>query len=274
MKVLQVHELQKSYGTRKIFPGVGLSFSLQEGQKMVVLGCSGSGKSTLFKCLLGITEGEGLISMTKDYTFLTTENYFDPQLTLGENFYEYYRAYGLKHCGDLESFLSSNQGLSLNAYPSTCSFGTLRRLALYRVLLEQNSSLYLLDEPTTGSDVSRVKKLRKLLKATPSAYFIITHDKQLAYVADRVLLLSQVYKEVFRSEVCGYVRMNHLTYLNSPLERWELCYLTTKENCVIVRTKDVQQYKNAITDLRKNKTPFKSVWIEDDSLKGLIDVYF
>ena len=57
MNVLNVQDLKKSYGTRTVFDGV--SFAIDEGEKVGFIGVNGSGKSTLFRIVAGVEGHEG-----------------------------------------------------------------------------------------------------------------------------------------------------------------------------------------------------------------------
>ena len=86
MALLEVHNLTKNFGHTKVLRGV--SFDLEQGQVLAIIGSSGSGKTTLLRCLTGLEEADsGSIILPDGGRFglvFQTFNLF-PQYTALEN---------------------------------------------------------------------------------------------------------------------------------------------------------------------------------------------
>lgn len=215
-KVIKVVNLNYSYpdGT----PGLkGVSFDVEEGETLVIIGANGTGKSTLFMNLMGVLDGDGYIEITgltlnkanlkeirrrmgivfqnpDDQLFCPTvmdDVSFGP-LNLGWN--------------SSEVVSSSQKALAfvgLEGYESRTSyhlsFGEKKRVAIATVL-SMNPEILLLDEPTSGLDPRSISKFINILytlKSQGKTLLIVTHDIFLTQeVADRVLVFSEEKKPV------------------------------------------------------------------------------
>ena len=86
MALLEVHNLTKNFGFTKVLRGV--SFSLDQGQVLAIIGGSGSGKTTLLRCLTGLEKAQGgTISLPEGGSFGLVFQSFNlfPQYTALEN---------------------------------------------------------------------------------------------------------------------------------------------------------------------------------------------
>lgn len=186
-----------------------VSFSIQQGELLVVLGPSGCGKTTLLRCILGMCDyisGEltidglsidrfrlkdsnvGFVRQTPDlYPHLTIyENIAFPLRTIRTPQSEVDRR--VKEIAELldVTFL-------LTRKPKQLSGGQLQRVALARALIK-NPVTVLFDEPFSGIDPAHRGELRQLIRKVHELYgctmVFVTHDIHDAYaLADRILLL-------------------------------------------------------------------------------------
>ena len=170
---LNVDNLSVSYGKFKIS---GISFSLQNGDIMGVVGRSGSGKSTIIKALVGTKKhSSGTITFSKDTKkvslnkvigYSPQENALFPFLTLEENMMTFGRLYNLskKNIDERSSFLLKRLDLtqSRNKRITEMSGGMQKRADLAVTLLH-NPEVIILDEPFNGLDVALQKFIWKLL---------------------------------------------------------------------------------------------------------------
>lgn len=173
-----------------------LSFAIQEGETVGILGTSGSGKSTLLRVLSGLDEGyEGEIELAslggQPIGMIFQEPRLMPWLTVKENI-----LFGVKDTErvDVQEYLNL-VGLSDfgNHYPKDLSGGMAQRTAIARALITQPSVL-LLDEPFSSLDAFTKMQLQDLLveiqEIRSTTMIIVTHDiDEALYLCDRILIL-------------------------------------------------------------------------------------
>lgn len=171
-----------------------MTFDLEKGEVLAVVGASGSGKSVLAHTLMGILPENG--SMTgeihyqgKPMDFATVVNHFAlvPQtVSYLDPLMKMERQVPL---GD-DALSQKNRGL----YPFQCSGGMIRN-ALTAVADEKEDGVIIADEPTSGLDtqtaISKLNALKTLTKQGKSL-ILITHDIDLAVdVADRIAVFNR-----------------------------------------------------------------------------------
>lgn len=173
-----------------------LSFTVQEGETVGILGTSGCGKSTLLRVLSGLDEGfEGEIELAglgeQPIGMIFQEPRLMPWLTVKENI-----LFGVKDSKrvDVQEYLQL-VGLSDfgNHYPKDLSGGMAQRTAIARALIGQPSVL-LLDEPLSALDAFTKMQLQDLLleiqAVRSTTMIIVTHDiDEALYLCDRILIL-------------------------------------------------------------------------------------
>ena len=199
MSILSAQELNKSYGIEPVLTDV--SFTVNKGDRIGVVGANGAGKSTLFKIIVG-EEGydSGVLSIARDLTagYLKQREHFpedntvlDTMMLLGdepaaksgallgrtlaERFeelhgYTYERAVR----GILTSLGFPKESLSQQV--GALSGGEKTRLALGAMLLRE-PELMLLDEPTNHLDIKTLKWLEGYLAGYRGTLMIISHDR-------------------------------------------------------------------------------------------------
>lgn len=173
-----------------------LSFAIQEGETVGILGTSGCGKSTLLRVLSGLDEGfEGDIELAslgeQPIGMIFQEPRLMPWLTVKENI-----LFGVKDTKsvDVQEYLNL-VGLSEfgNHFPKDLSGGMAQRTAIARALIGEPSVL-LLDEPFSALDAFTKMQLQDLLleiqEIRSTTMIIVTHDiDEALYLCDRILIL-------------------------------------------------------------------------------------
>jgi len=207
-EILTVNNLCKEYIVGEVTIPVlrGMSFSLYEGEFVVVLGPSGSGKSTMMNMIGGIdspTDGDIIYDNKNISTASDKEltNYRSDAIGFVFQFYNLLQnltarenielAAGLsKDALDIDELLAKI-GMSDHRghFPAQMSGGQQQRIAIARAIAK-NPSLLLCDEPTGALDSDTGLQVIKILKEFNQSYkktiVIITHHASIGEIADRV----------------------------------------------------------------------------------------
>ena len=214
MNILEIKNLCKVYGTgeTKVDALKNVSFDVEQGEFVAIVGPSGSGKSTLLHILGGVdspTSGEVIISGTDisklDETKLAIfrrrqigliYQFYNliPILNVEENMTLPILLDGKKPDQAVLSDLVEKLGLSsrLMHLPNQLSGGQQQRVSIGRALMN-HPALLLADEPTGNLDSENSKEivslLRKFNKENKQTVIIITHDERIALSANRVITI-------------------------------------------------------------------------------------
>lgn len=224
MPMLEVSELHKSFGSNHVLRGV--SFSLEKGEVLAIIGSSGGGKTTLLRCLNFLEKADsGRITVAGNCVYeaeagkkpvVTAEaqrsfglvfqqfNLF-PQyhvldnLMLAPRLQEKRKApgerRGLEEIRRKAEEILATVGLSEKAaaYPCELSGGQQQRVAIARALMLQPDILCF-DEPTSALDpelTGEVLRVIKSLKSADRTMVIVTHEMEFArHVADKVIFMA------------------------------------------------------------------------------------
>ena len=190
--MFKVIEIKKSFKNKEVLKGV--SFTVEEGDKVALLGNNGAGKSTLLKIIAGqLQANAGRIETTLDFQ---TEIGMMPQgdiliddLKVGDlvlikcymNQLEDIDIDALLKMVELEEFK--------NQYVLGLSGGQKRRLSLLLTILNEPRLIFL-DEPTTGMDLESVDNFWHLLEEQKFTSVVVTHDfNQIDHFFTKVLIL-------------------------------------------------------------------------------------
>ena len=231
MALLEVKNIKKSFGKTEVLKGV--SFSLEKGQVLAIIGSSGSGKTTLLRCLNFLeTPDEGTISVGDKELFAAGIKYTDDQVRENRlhfglvfqnfNLFPQYNvlqnvtlAPTLLKMGTPEELeeigkkLLDQVGLSskLEAYPCQLSGGQQQRVAIARAWA-MHPEVLCFDEPTSALDpelTGDVLRVIKGLKGEDRTMIVVTHEMDFAksvadviiYMADGVIEEMGTPEEVF-----------------------------------------------------------------------------
>src|SRR3712207_381069 len=157
---MKVTHITKRYGKQTVLDDVNIGF--EHGRIYGIMGENGAGKSTLFRCMTGLEQFDGTVSMDSHATigYLNDSPYFYPLVTAREFIDFSLRARGLEIDESEIEALNEQFRLPLRQYPSSYSMGMKKRLMLL-ILMLQHSDIYILDEPFNGLDLSGSLLLKK-----------------------------------------------------------------------------------------------------------------
>ena len=211
MAYIEMKHSYKRYqmGETQIIANDDISFEIEKGELVIILGASGAGKSTVLNILGGMDnndEGQVVIDgvniadynqkqMTayrrNDVGFVFQFYNLVPNLTAKENVE--LASEIVSHTKNAEETLREvGLGERLNNFPAQLSGGEQQRVSIARALAK-NPKLLLCDEPTGALDYQTGKQILKLLqdmsRQKDSTVVIVTHNSALAPLANRVIYL-------------------------------------------------------------------------------------
>ncbi|MEE3494510.1 MAG: ABC transporter ATP-binding protein [Butyrivibrio sp.] len=214
MKILEIRNLNKVYGKgeTRVDALKNISFDIEQGEFVAIVGPSGSGKSTLLHILGGVdspTSGvvniagtdigkldEGKLAIFRRRHIGLIYQFYNliPILNVEENMTLPLLLDGKKANKELLNDLVKKLGLEkrLKHLPNQLSGGQQQRVSIGRALMN-NPALLLADEPTGNLDSENSREiislLRKFNRENNQTVIIITHDERIALSADRVITI-------------------------------------------------------------------------------------
>ncbi|MDR0930023.1 MAG: ABC transporter ATP-binding protein [Oscillospiraceae bacterium] len=215
MNILQVQHLSKTYGKDAAVVKAldDVSFAMEKGEFVAVVGASGSGKSTLLHLLGGVdrptsgkvyVDGKDIYSMNESQLAIFRRRnvgliyqFYNliPTLTVSENIMLPRLLDGREPDKAKLREILATVGLTdrRNHLPNQLSGGQQQRVSIGRALIN-DPAIILADEPTGNLDSKSSREVIELLKAANKRYnqtlLIITHDEKIALQADRILTIA------------------------------------------------------------------------------------
>ena len=247
MAVLQVNNIKKSFGKTQVLKGV--SFSLEKGQVLAIIGSSGSGKTTLLRCLNFLetpdegeiwVDGQQLLASKNEEDIRKNRLHFGlvfqnfnlfPQytvlenVTLAPNLMKKSTPEEVK-CNALRLLEQVGLSSKLDAYPYQLSGGQQQRVAIARALA-MDPQVLCFDEPTSALDpelTGEVLRVIRGLKNTENTMIVVTHEMEFAksvadvviYMVDGVIEEIGTPQQVFENPQSEKTR----AFLGSSLEKF------------------------------------------------------
>lgn len=217
MSIIEVSHLKKSFGSLEVLKDV--SFTVEKGDVIAILGSSGSGKSTLLRCLIDLEKiDNGTIAVdgdafVKDGVYMPNKVVKNATMKMGmvfQHFNLFPHMTVLKNLEkpvnivkNIDTKLIRDKSLQLllkvglldkaNAYPDQLSGGQKQRVAIVRALM-MNPEIMLFDEPTSSLDPEITKEVlytMKQLAEEKMTMLIVTHEIGFAKeVATKILFMA------------------------------------------------------------------------------------
>ena len=224
MEILRIEHLSKVYGSGDTAVKAlnDVSFSVEKGEFVAIIGPSGSGKSTLLHMLGGVdrpTSGKVLVDNTDIYNLdeIQLAIFRRRQIGLIYQFYNLIPVLNVEENITLPLLLDGhkvdkkqfdeiikilNLEKRLNHLPNQLSGGQQQRVSIGRALIN-NPAIMLADEPTGNLDSKNSSEIVDLLKMFNKTFnqtlIIITHDERIALQADRIISIED--GEIKKDEV-------------------------------------------------------------------------
>ena len=230
MNILTIENLTHSYSERKLFDDT--SFSLEEGEKVGIIGINGTGKSTLLNIIAGnIVPDEGKVTIANKVIIemLSQHPSFDDNETV-----IHYVMTDVPKDEDMFAVEAEAKAMlqtfGLTDYDElTChmSGGQRKKIALVRTLLS-GADILILDEPTNHLDNEMSTWLENYLKDYKKSVIMVTHDRYfLDSVSDRIV-------ELDKGKIYSY-NTNYSGFLELKAEREEMAGSTDSKKANLLR---------------------------------------
>lgn len=214
MEILKIENLNKIYGKgdNQVKAVDNVSFSVEKGEFVAIIGASGSGKSTLLHLIGGVDrptsgkvfiEGKDIYSLNDDKLAIFRRRQIGliyqfynliPVLNVAENITLPTKLDGRDVDEKRLDELLKTLGLEKRKYnlPNQLSGGQQQRVSIGRAIINE-PALMLADEPTGNLDSKASEEIISLLKLSNKKYnqtvIVITHDEKIALEADRIITI-------------------------------------------------------------------------------------
>ncbi|MCI9131809.1 ATP-binding cassette, subfamily F, uup [Thomasclavelia cocleata] len=210
--LISVNNLSKTNGIKNIVDNV--SFSIEETDKIALIGINGTGKSTLLKIIAGIETYQGDIIQKKDLqiSYLPQNSDFNSNNTIIRQVYDIIDQNKVNEY-EIKAILNKLGITNHEQLIKELSGGQQKRVALAITLLKP-CDLLILDEPTNHLDNEMIEYLEKYLIKFNKAIFMVTHDR---YFLERV---TNKIMEIDRSKIYEY-EANYSKFLDLKAKREE-----------------------------------------------------
>ena len=321
--LISVEVSEKSFGSKTLYKD--LDFDIQENEKVGLIGRNGTGKSTLFNIItgedkdfegdIGIKRGTIVVSSRQEHhghDNKTVLEYIQGDLpeyarlthiidtfpdTMGNDnrklqiFSDALDRFGQLNYYQIEDEIQQAfEKYQIDSKKMHVSFGSLsggeRRMVDLIKVQRSRGDINLIDEPTNHMDYIAKAEFVKWLKASPEAALVITHDRDVLSIVDRIIEIRDGRCFSFRGNYQNYLRTNTSQTTNlvndyessqrriSNLEDDVIRFRRLKEKArnpgTIKRFKSQEMKAQAeISKLRGTVKP--SFWIDQESVKGMND---
>ncbi len=260
--VLSVEGLSMAFGNNRLFENV--SFRMEKGDRVGIIGANGTGKTTLFRLLLGRLaplKGEIRFGTGVDIGYYDQEQTsLDPTNTLMD---ELIGAFPHLTTGEIRNALALFlfRGDDVFKTISSLSGGERGRVILAKLMLAQNNFL-LLDEPTNHLDMASKEVLENALSEYDGSILVISHDRYfLNKIANRILVLENMSVTEYQGNYDDYIAKK--AYLE------ELKHLEAEKEPAMTKTALKEQRKKEQLERQKKKA-FKQLLLDlEESIRSL-----
>lgn len=212
--ILQTENIEKSFGSKKVFEGVNLE--IVRGDKIAFVGQNGQGKSTLAKILVGELDYAGKFKLGHNvqigYFAQNQSTYLVADKTVLEEAMDAATAENRTRVRDLlGAFLFP--GDSVDKKVNVLSGGERNRLALCKLLL-QPFNVLIMDEPTNHLDIQSKNVLKEALLRFQGTLILVSHDRDFAQgLCQKVVAFREGGVQLFLGDINAYLENQKLNSL-------------------------------------------------------------
>jgi ATP-binding cassette subfamily F protein uup len=206
--LLSAQGIEARSGGRTLF--TGLTFGIEDTERLGLIGPNGAGKSTMLKALAGIGDlSGGTVSMRRGLQvgYVAQDEAFEGDQTVEQALFAALDGTTLDETEKVmhvEIALAQCDFADRNQKAAQLSGGWKKRLAIAQQLLKEPDVLFL-DEPTNHLDLQGVEWLEEILENPPFAFVVITHDRYfLENTTTKLMDLNSAYAEGYLSVKGGY----------------------------------------------------------------------
>lgn len=221
MSIVEAQGVHKSYGAVEVLKGV--SFAIEPGQVVAIIGRSGSGKSTMLRCLNGLEtinagnitvaghkldhDRKRLLDLRRDVGMVFQSYNLFPHLTVGENIAlapSIVKKMAASKIDGIVDQVLTQVGLldKKDCYPEQLSGGQQQRVAIARALIT-DPALIVADEPTGDLDRTSAAEILAMMQRLNAdagkTIIMVTHDAHAAAAAGSLVHLEK--GELIRGEI-------------------------------------------------------------------------
>lgn len=220
--MIKVENLKKTFRGKNIFENV--SFIVNKGEKIGLIGVNGSGKTTILKIIMGEIEAdEGKVIIDKNekigYLPQTIEANFE------ETIKEFFSENNPIEDWKIKKYLGKLgiENISLERKIKSFSGGEITKIALARVLMQEPTML-LLDEPTNNLDIKGIIYLKRFLTDFKGGVLLISHDRWLldqlvTKIIDLQFIDEKVISKIYHGNFSSYEEIHQ-----KEIEKQETLY--------------------------------------------------
>lgn len=248
MNLLTMKDITKAYTDKVLFDHI--DFSIDDGEKVGVIGINGTGKSTLLKIIAGLEETETgeIVKGNRVHVNYLPQN---PVFPDGCTIYDYVikanetldNHWSIE--GEAKTILNKLGFTEYDVKIATLSGGQKKKVALAGALLS-DSEILILDEPTNHLDNDMTEWLENYLRAYRGALIMVTHDRYfLDLVCNRIV-------EIDKGKVYSY-NSNYEGYLELKAAREEQALATQDKHANILRKEIAWMQRGARARSTKQK---------------------
>lgn len=260
VSVVKIKEVSKAYGPKKVLHRV--SFEIERGEKVAIIGPNGIGKSTLLEIL---NQNQKADQGSFEWGFATRIGYF-PQdhlrevngsLTLLDWLGQFDRDIPQEKLRDILGRVLFS-GDTVNQSISTLSGGEVARLLLAKIML-QKPNVLIFDEPTNHLDMEAIEELAKALEHFEGALLLVSHNRYfVSRLANRIIEITYQGVKDFKGTYAEYLEKQENDFLATKLplsQRYVHETSSTSKPAVISSAySDQKRTRNQLAQLRKKVT--------------------